>query len=1193
MPDANVEISATFTPSDSFNITVNGVDGVVEKAVVSVTNQSSKKTDVAGNAQFYLVDGDYNCTVSATGYEDAQVNITVNGADVNESITLTPLSYSLTFNGAEVDELTDLDLPSDYTFGSNDIIIPDVDDRADATFNGWFDQDGNKVETISNGSYGELELTAQWRAKNGQNKIPVNSIYVTPSNYPEKKTRNGYAPTWKDMGNRMNYDLSIWNSAGDSIDFGLALSDGGGWHIGTPVAQGASALGILDFDGIGKADRLPTGEREVLKEKPSDAYIQGLIDKAKNAGVENSHYYGPKVGETDQVFCRSAARMASAPVPRTRRKKMALFNDFIDAQMEGGNADVVMFEHAMFGYFYTPKEQIASMISTQFWHSTRGSASPVVMTNCRGASKQYGDLIDAQFSQMTSAKNDEFGQYTGELNRSACDLSYARQMYYYNWLTNLANGRWEIGTTYPFTEFFARAQKVTRSIGRPGPVQTPIALVLDFYNGWQVPWSNRRNVWYNEIKGYEECDYQTHGLVDFFYPNYTNSKNGQIFKHMMGTPYGSVTDILYSDVQPTLLERYGLVVWAGEATQESQMIKDKLENFANYGRDVVIFGKQAESLFPEWFSGSSLSYAAAGTVVQWDESLPDGNSSYSAAEPKSFQYYNGVNLPAEAVTLAMVNGTPLVVEIPYQNNGRLSVVLSPYGMNKDNLGDNGDIQYAYNMMNFSHRLLDLRSMEKMLFTVNNNKLNHVACRVKAGEYYLGVFNAEMTSQPFSIESKIGAITTIEEVDLNDDRDIIKYFDGGVLYTPRHLSPRTDYGLSDASHIEGRDVRIYKITLTEENVEEMPYCIHNGRPENRYVAMPDLAVLRNRIPEFYDFFFHYNGVKIDGETFLNTSGEQLVKSAKYLNRRVINTLVDARNITDEADLQIIVNRLITLKRAVPTLVADSVPAAIATQCADNGVRVLTGADVCWIDKAKGVDQAKISSAQATVVDLYYETMDALYNDVKTIFINKESGLVTLEGVTVDAVDYDALEVTQSKSGHYIYIGRETFDLKKFVADNTEIFTKFEGLKVDASYLINKTDAVLTAEKAWLNSKGLKLIVDLTSEQNHFIDISLYKYFPKYVYDEGLNIYNEILRKMELIGCTELILEFKHYEFVFYGSSAELVAQVQLEANETMVYFAEQAKAKNINLHVQYRNSWIYNAEFPRVTAHDNIYIINPE
>jgi hypothetical protein len=117
-------------------------------------------------------------------------------------------------------------------------------------------------------------------------------------------------------------------------------------------------------------------------------------------------------------------------------------------------------------------------------------------------------------------------------------------------------------------------------------------------------------------------------------------------------------------------------------------------------------------------------------------------------------------------------------------------------------------EVPHRLLNHARRLLDDEAVRQTPFSVGNTNLHYVVTRPQAGEYVIGIFNDKLTSEPFNITSAIGPITNQLEVALDDNKAELQSAAGGAAYAPPGLrtSPSLplNYGLSDATHIEGRD-----------------------------------------------------------------------------------------------------------------------------------------------------------------------------------------------------------------------------------------------------------------------------------------------------------------------------------------------------------------------------------------------------
>jgi len=126
--------------------------------------------------------------------------------------------------------------------------------------------------------------------------------------------------------------------------------------------------------------------------------------------------------------------------------------------------------------------------------------------------------------------------------------------------------------------------------GQPGVMHTPVALMVDFFSGWSFPrhlYTDRTyRVWGN--LPYGAGDHLTNAVLDMLYPGYQDSS---YFHDESGfntpTPFGDIADCLLSDAEGWLLQRYPVLVVAGELSGGME-IRDKLEAYARQGGHLVL-----------------------------------------------------------------------------------------------------------------------------------------------------------------------------------------------------------------------------------------------------------------------------------------------------------------------------------------------------------------------------------------------------------------------------------------------------------------------------------------------------------------------------------------------------------------------------------------------------------------------------
>ena len=115
-----------------------------------------------------------------------------------------------------------------------------------------------------------------------------------------------------------------------------------------------------------------------------------------------------------------------------------------------------------------------------------------------------------------------------------------------------------------------------------GVMYTPVALMLDFYNGWNIPRYLYRNDKY-KIWGkfpYEKGDYLIDGLFRLIWPGYEDSsylRNERGF--LTPTPFGDIFDVITNRCHVSVLKQYRCVMLLGNV-EMTRGVVDGLVDFA-------------------------------------------------------------------------------------------------------------------------------------------------------------------------------------------------------------------------------------------------------------------------------------------------------------------------------------------------------------------------------------------------------------------------------------------------------------------------------------------------------------------------------------------------------------------------------------------------------------------------------------
>ena len=146
-----------------------------------------------------------------------------------------------------------------------------------------------------------------------------------------------------------------------------------------------------------------------------------------------------------------------------------------------------------------------------------------------------------------------------------------------------------------------------------GVMYTPVAFMLDFYNGWNMPRHLYRGDKY-KIWGkfpYEKGDYLIDGVFRMVWPGYEDCsylRNERGF--LTATPFGDIFDVITNRCHPEILKQYAAVMLLGDVEMTPEVI-GRLADYVRAGGDLVIDARAAKAL-PAELTGVRLEAQAKG-----------------------------------------------------------------------------------------------------------------------------------------------------------------------------------------------------------------------------------------------------------------------------------------------------------------------------------------------------------------------------------------------------------------------------------------------------------------------------------------------------------------------------------------------------------------------------------------------------
>jgi hypothetical protein len=429
------------------------------------------------------------------------------------------------------------------------------------------------------------------------------------------------------------------------------------------------------------------------------------------------------------------------------------------------------------------------------------------------------------------------------------------------------------------------------TVGQPGVMMTPVALMLDFFAGWTFPrhlyTSEVYRVWGN--LPYEPGDYLTDGVLDMIYPGYQDSS---YFHDESGfiapTPYGDIADCLLSDSPAWLLARYPLLVIAGESGGGAE-VRDKLEAYVEQGGHLILTAGNLAKL-----PGGIAGFQIGNSVKHFNKGARVRVGTQQVVEDGPFDL-NTLALPKMVRILAECSGVPAAVVAPF-GKGEVTIIASPFGVGGKEVEGVRDLLAGqlhnevdkplpkpYPLLKHMRAVMGEAFRAQMLFTAGEG-LSLITCRKGPGEYTLGITNNSWSSHPFKIVSFCGPIESIRELPLDQSEK------GALGQLPFGLE-NINLGVSNEENIAGGDVRIFAVRVKEENLVEIAHAAPPARPRGRGLSLRRARLLKEEVLARPTFFEHFDSVVIDWRYLQERDPDQLKRENMWIRLQGLECLVD--------------------------------------------------------------------------------------------------------------------------------------------------------------------------------------------------------------------------------------------------------------------------------------------------------------
>ena len=205
-----------------------------------------------------------------------------------------------------------------------------------------------------------------------------------------------------------------------------------------------------------------------------------------------------------------------------------------------------------------------------------------------------------------------------------------------------------------------------------GVLATPVAMMLDFYNGWNMPRHLYRGDKY-KIWGkfpYEKGDYQIDAVFRMIWPGYEDAsylRNERGF--VTSTPFGDMFDVINTRCHADVLKQYPAVMLLGDVEITPELAA-KLTAYVRAGGDLILDAASVRAL-PDGFCGVRAGIkatACTSCLLASGQKFDELPYSYTVLEPSG------------AKTLAVNEaGHPLATAHPVEQ-GRVITIAAEYGL---------------------------------------------------------------------------------------------------------------------------------------------------------------------------------------------------------------------------------------------------------------------------------------------------------------------------------------------------------------------------------------------------------------------------------------------------------------------------------------------------------------------------------
>jgi hypothetical protein len=974
-------------------------------------------------------------------------------------------------------------------------------------------------------------LSLVGKAQQVKHTVKLYPYYISPEEYPDFERRPFVTPTWKTFNDTVQFvGGRNWGQV-----YGMLSETAPNWLEGGTVLRPNFSIFKMSPDSLAKSLTALKNSGKFLFN--INAYGPGSPARGSFGQFQTEQwkvnmmqeilgdrYLGFDLGEQDGRYwadCRSIDYPFSEDYTERYIRQMRYMQR---AAKDQGNVISML---SVKGFWHYPmKDGYITISGAESQNKTHTSNNQVHYSFLRGASKQYGLLWYGDISVFNTWGWKKYGDSLGNDHDpvKGNSISWMKRMLLSQYQYNSTILGFETSKFYtsgaeknklsPIGKLQKDAQDFVKKYPKPGPQYVPVAFLLDFFSGWMtpsVPHNDKYKVW--NYLPYTNGDYFTHELLGMFYPGYDLAGlRKDEYGGLCNTPYGDAVDVLLSDAKVATLNQYSVVVIAGEIKTDPLELSEKLDSYVSNGGHLIITGNNAGLLFPTLYNAS-----------------------------------NKKDLKIKHITVKRGK----ISIIPHQN----------MGLKVDNSLDTGVRSY-----------LDSTFRRTKIFDVSNDSLGYITTIEKDGRYILGIYNHSLKPSAYNIKSLVGDIKSIKELTTSRElRHEIGYYPEGFEDAKNDVANK--------ENLLPGEVKLFEIQLKNQSIVTLPKTTQEPITKNKYLLFDAMIGMSEKIQKMPTFFDHFSGAFLNWKAINEIDSLQLLEDCWWYNLKKMQIAIEF----DESFLLFSINSSGEYQHFMKKMAMfNNVGLIVAPLQKKPELKDLLNAafsNAQFIDSTtfykhhftgSNNEKSKLNKTEPLVIKAIKDNWDDIYLTLKGINVSKKSSSKSSKLLASDKEPFKSVESTTNKNRIYLSYHKIDVDLTLYINENYQYITQFEGIKIDGSYLMARSESKCIEEAAAFNKTNLKLVVDLSRELNHFPDLTWVSEI-EHAYERSEIWLQNVLNKMKLMGIDMVIIN-SHMRPEVWDKSMTRSAEESIKSG--MYSFIQKAANLNINVCIQNMQHTIY-------------------